>query len=233
MKSKREAEVSAPFGEADANVEQPRQCGPKPARRPACGRPGQAPLAHPAHRGSRNRSGHFIRYTNWRSSEAIDTQCRASLTNLAGQNIITPIRGSMRKVAGIKSEPRPASGRNRWPASYWNAWPASSESADDRAAAHLYKLAADQGYANGQYALAVFYWDGRGGLTMDEREAARLFKLAADQGYANGQVSLAFFYENGLGDLPKDNHEALRLYKLAADKGNQLGQSGLKRLGRK
>jgi tetratricopeptide (TPR) repeat protein len=34
-------------------------------------------------------------------------------------------------VADIKSEPRPASNRNRWPASYWNAWPASSESAFD------------------------------------------------------------------------------------------------------
>lgn len=32
-------------------------------------------------------------------------------------------------MADIKSEPRPASNRNRWPASYWNAWPASSESA--------------------------------------------------------------------------------------------------------
>src|SRR6516165_9173836 len=33
-----------------------------------------------------------------------------------------------RAVADIRSEPRPASDRNRWPASYWNAWPASSES---------------------------------------------------------------------------------------------------------
>ena len=32
-------------------------------------------------------------------------------------------------MADIKSEPRPASNRNRWPASDWNAWPASSESA--------------------------------------------------------------------------------------------------------
>jgi hypothetical protein len=32
-------------------------------------------------------------------------------------------------VADIKSEPRPASNRNRWPDSYRNAWPASSESA--------------------------------------------------------------------------------------------------------
>ena len=32
-------------------------------------------------------------------------------------------------MADIRSEPRPASDRNRWPASDWNAWPASSESA--------------------------------------------------------------------------------------------------------
>ncbi|HEX3412758.1 MAG TPA: hypothetical protein VHT00_13635, partial [Stellaceae bacterium] len=32
-------------------------------------------------------------------------------------------------MADIKSEPRPASFRNRWPDSNWNAWPASSESA--------------------------------------------------------------------------------------------------------
>ena len=35
-------------------------------------------------------------------------------------------------VADIKSEPRPASNRNRWPASCWNARPASSESAFHR-----------------------------------------------------------------------------------------------------
>src|SRR5271156_5634315 len=43
--------------------------------------------------------------------------------------MIVLIRGSERRVAGFKSESRPASLRNRWPASYWNAWPASSESA--------------------------------------------------------------------------------------------------------
>jgi hypothetical protein len=54
------------------------------------------------------------------------------LTNPAKQNIITSIRGSKRQMADIKSEPRPASNRNRWPASYWNAWPGSSESAAER-----------------------------------------------------------------------------------------------------
>src|SRR5215471_12904394 len=43
---------------------------------------------------------------------------------------IIPIDPQRRRaVADIRSEPRPASDRNRWPASYWNAWPASSESA--------------------------------------------------------------------------------------------------------
>ena len=49
-----------------------------------------------------------------------------------GQTSSSPIRGSRRQVADIKSEPRPASNRNRWPASDWNAWPASSESALNR-----------------------------------------------------------------------------------------------------
>ena len=54
---------------------------------------------------------------------------RPRLTDPSRRNIIAPIRGSERWVAGIKSESRPASDRNRWPASYWNWWPASSESA--------------------------------------------------------------------------------------------------------
>src|SRR5271168_3100752 len=53
----------------------------------------------------------------------------ARLTDPSRRNIIAPIRGSERWVAGFKSESRPASDRNRWPASYWNWWPASSESA--------------------------------------------------------------------------------------------------------
>ena len=42
----------------------------------------------------------------------------ARLTDRSRRYIIAPIRGSERWVAGIKSESRPASDRNRWPASY-------------------------------------------------------------------------------------------------------------------
>src|ERR1700693_5972339 len=71
---------------------------------------------------------------------------------------------------------------------------------DDREAARLYKLAADQGYGEGQHNLGILDADGRG-VPKDDREAARLYKLAADQGNALAQVSLGVFYENGLGVL--------------------------------
>jgi TPR repeat protein len=98
---------------------------------------------------------------------------------------------------------------------------------DDREAARLYKIAADQGNALAQVNLAVLYENGGGGLPKDDREAARLYKLAADQGNALAQVSLGVFYEAGRGGLPKDDREAARLYKLAADQGNAAGQAYL------
>jgi len=75
---------------------------------------------------------------------------------------------------------------------------------DDREAARLYKLAADQGDARAQVGLGFFYAMGRGGLPKDDREAARLFKLAADQGDAGGQDNLGICYVTGRGGLPKD-----------------------------
>ena len=79
-----------------------------------------------------------------RSTHSAEAQIHARLTNPAKPNIITSIRGSTRQVADIKSEPRPASNRNRWPASYWNAWPASSVSATWRRSSALAALSASQ-----------------------------------------------------------------------------------------
>jgi TPR repeat protein len=98
---------------------------------------------------------------------------------------------------------------------------------DDREAARLYKLAADQGNASGQANLGVFYENGRGGLPKDDREAARLYKLAADQGDAAGQAGLGIFYSRGRGDVPMDDNEAARLFRLAADQGNANAQTNL------
>jgi TPR repeat protein len=59
---------------------------------------------------------------------------------------------------------------------------------DDREAARLYKLAADQGNANAQVCLGFFYHKGGGSLPNDDREAARLYNLAADQGKQAGRL---------------------------------------------
>ena len=55
---------------------------------------------------------------------------------------------------------------------------------NDREAARLLKLAADQGNKVAQINLSLFYEQGRGGSAKDDIEAARLNKLAADQGSA-------------------------------------------------
>ena len=60
---------------------------------------------------------------------------------------------------------------------------------DDKEAARLYKLAADQGHALAQYNLGGCYNTGRG-VPQDDNEAARLYKLAADQGHAQAQQRL-------------------------------------------
>jgi TPR repeat protein len=98
---------------------------------------------------------------------------------------------------------------------------------DDREAARLYKLAADQGYASAQASLGVFYEQGRGGLPKNDREAARLYRLAADQGHATAQANLGLLYWQGRGGLPRDEIAAARLYKLAADQGSATGQVSL------
>jgi TPR repeat protein len=58
---------------------------------------------------------------------------------------------------------------------------------DEREAARLYKLAADEGEPMAQYHLAKYYATGRGGLPKNKQEATRLFRLAASHGVAASQ----------------------------------------------
>ena len=60
---------------------------------------------------------------------------------------------------------------------------------DEKEAVRLFKLAADQGYANAQSNLGLCYQHGTG-VNKDEKEAVRLYKLAADQGYAQAISNL-------------------------------------------
>jgi putative ABC transport system substrate-binding protein len=95
---------------------------------------------------------------------------------------------------------------------------------DDRVAARLYQLAAEDGDSWGQYNLGRFHQYGRGGLPQNDEEAARLYRLAAEQGHGAGQFTLGVLYEEGRGGLPRDDAEAARLYRLSAEQGGPYAQ---------
>jgi putative tryptophan/tyrosine transport system substrate-binding protein len=98
---------------------------------------------------------------------------------------------------------------------------------DDREAARLFKLAAEQGDADGQNNLGRFNLNGRGGLPQSDDDAVRLYRLAAEQGNAFAQGNLGVMYETGRGPLRFDEVEAARLYRLAAEQGVPFAQNKL------
>jgi len=107
---------------------------------------------------------------------------------------------------------------------------AADKGGDARAAARLYRAAADEGYPLAQVNLGVMVESGEGGLRRDDAEAARLYSLAADQGFPAGQASLATFLMTGRGGLRRNEAEAARLWRLAADAGNAQAQNNLGKL---
>jgi hypothetical protein len=126
---------------------------------------------------------------------------------------------------------------------------------NDGEAAHLYRLAANQGYSDALVKLANFYAQGRGGLPRDDRKAARLYRLAEEKvgqisnwdtvyneedrlyrlalhyGEAEATAIIASFYEQGRGGVSRDGGKARELYKLAAVEGNEYARERLKDLG--
>ncbi len=91
-------------------------------------------------------------------------------------------------------------------------------------AAHLYRLSADQGIAEAQLMLGLFYQRGVGGLTKDDAQGVRLFRLSADQGNASAQAYLGMACTTGTGGIPKNDAQAAYLFRLSADQGNAMGQ---------
>lgn len=65
-----------------------------------------------------------------------------------------------------------------------------------------FKLAADQGYADGQFHLGVCYQHGRG-IKIDGIHALKNYKLAADQGHVSAQFCVGVCYRDGIG-IKKD-----------------------------
>ena len=72
---------------------------------------------------------------------------------------------------------------------------------DKAAAHHWFELSAKQGYAKGQYNLAVMYGSGLGG-SKNHKQAVKWYRRAADQGLNAADYNLTdggFMFSNGHG----------------------------------
>ena len=92
---------------------------------------------------------------------------------------------------------------------------------DDAEAVKWYRLAAEQGQANAQYALGLSYGAGLGGVLEDHAEAVKWFRLAAEQGVASAQYTLGLSYAAGLGGVLEDSVLAHMWFNIAGANGNE------------
>lgn len=88
-----------------------------------------------------------------------------------------------------------------------------------------YRIAAEQGDAEGQNNLGVMYENGNG-VAKDYTEAAKWYRKAAEQGDYIGQYNLGVLYENGYG-VTQDYAEAVKWYRKAAEQGDAPAQNNL------
>jgi uncharacterized protein len=89
----------------------------------------------------------------------------------------------------------------------------------------LLKKAADQGYANAQFAMGLMYYKSEG-VEVNKAEAAKWFHKAADQGHANAQFNLGLMYYTGEG-VELNKAEAPKWFHKAADQGHAKAQFNL------
>jgi len=85
----------------------------------------------------------------------------------------------------------------------------------------IYKAAAEQGDAGGQFSLGGCYKNGSG-VAQDHVEAVKWFRKSAEQGDAGGQLALGWCYETGKG-VAKNFVEAYALYNLHRSNFKDLG----------
>ena len=80
---------------------------------------------------------------------------------------------------------------------------------------HFLQIAADAGYARGQYFLGLSYQHGIS-TSVDIHKAVQLFHLAAEQNYVDAQCRLGILYSDGELDIERDPEVAVQWFKLAA-----------------
>ena len=95
-------------------------------------------------------------------------------------------------------------------------------------AVRLYRIAAEQGYADAQCNLGYCYERGLG-VEKDPKEAVKWYRKAAEQGFARAQYNLGLCYEYGTG-VEKNPTEAVKWYRKAAEQGYERAKSALQRL---
>ena len=92
-------------------------------------------------------------------------------------------------------------------------------------ASPLYRQAAEQGHAQSQFRLGMFYENGNG-VAKDYDQAIQWYRKAAEQGHANAQCNLGVFYRNGYG-VTKDDKQGVEWYRKAAEQGHAQAQNNL------
>ena len=96
---------------------------------------------------------------------------------------------------------------------------------DEAAAASLFRLSAEQGYADAECNLGQAFYQGTG-VKQDYVEASRWSRLAAEKGHARAQANLGGAYLTGHG-VPQCDSEAAKWCRLAAEQGDIRGQTNL------
>jgi len=92
-------------------------------------------------------------------------------------------------------------------------------------AVYWYRKAAEQGHADAQFNLGIFY---REGIIVNQshEQAAYWYRKAAEQGHADAQFRLGFVYERGIG-VTQSYEQAIYWYRKAAEQGDALAQFNL------
>jgi TPR repeat protein len=100
---------------------------------------------------------------------------------------------------------------------------------DDAEAARWYRMAAEQGDAQGQFALGQILFFGLGSVEPGPEEAVAWLRKASEQGHARAQGDLAIAYAVGAG-VEQDDAEAARWFRRAAEQGFPFAQGRLGRM---
>lgn len=102
---------------------------------------------------------------------------------------------------------------------------AAYEKGDYKTALQEFKLSAERGNSEAQFATGVMFANARG-VPQDYKEAVKWFRLGADQGNASAQLWLGAMYDSGEG-VAENDKEAFKWYKLAAEQSESTAQYNL------